>query len=48
MEYHIAAGIKHLVADLGVGETLEGGITGSWITLVVSIVFILLAGVWIW
>ena len=46
--YHAAAGIKHLVADLGVGETLEGGITGSRITLVVSIVFILLAGVWIW
>ena len=46
--YHAAAGIKHLVADFGVGETLEGGILGAKVTLGVSIVLILLAGIWIW
>ena len=46
--YHLVAGVKHLFMDVGIGETLEGGKLGAKITLVVSIVLILLAGVWIW
>jgi succinate dehydrogenase / fumarate reductase cytochrome b subunit len=46
--YHAAAGIKHLIADAGIGETLEGGILGARITVVVSVVLIVLAGMWIW
>ncbi|PIE44061.1 MAG: succinate dehydrogenase, cytochrome b556 subunit [Gammaproteobacteria bacterium] len=46
--YHIVAGTKHLIMDLGFGETLEGGLKGAKVTLVVSAVLILLAGVWIW
>ena len=46
--YHATAGVKHLVMDLGIGETLEGGKKGAQITLVVAIVLMLLAGVWVW
>jgi succinate dehydrogenase / fumarate reductase cytochrome b subunit len=46
--YHALAGLKHLVADFGYGETLEGGILGARLVLVLSIVLIALAGVWIW
>jgi len=46
--YHLVAGVKHLLMDAGIGETLEGGKLGAKITLVVSIVLILLSGVWIW
>jgi succinate dehydrogenase / fumarate reductase cytochrome b subunit len=46
--YHAAAGIKHLVADVGIGETLEGGLLGAKITMLISIVLILMAGMWIW
>ena len=46
--YHLVAGIRHLVMDLGVGETLEGGKLGSKLVLVISVVLILLAGLWIW
>ena len=46
--YHLVAGIKHLLMDLGIGETLEGGRTGALIVLAVSAVLILLAGGWIW
>ena len=46
--YHALAGIKHLVADFGIGETMEGGVLGARIVIVLSVVFILLAGVWIW
>ncbi|MCF5708129.1 succinate dehydrogenase, cytochrome b556 subunit [Pseudomonas syringae] len=46
--YHLVAGIRHLIMDTGVGETLEGGKLGSKIVIAVSVVLILLAGVWIW
>ena len=46
--YHLVAGVKHLLMDAGIGETLEGGKLGAKITLVVSIVLIFLTGVWIW
>ena len=46
--YHACAGIKHLVADAGIGETLEGGQLGAKLVVGVSAVLIVLAGVWIW
>ncbi|MBX9912477.1 MAG: succinate dehydrogenase, cytochrome b556 subunit [Pseudomonadaceae bacterium] len=46
--YHLVAGVRHLVMDMGVGETLEGGKLGSQIVLAVSAVIIVLVGVWIW
>jgi succinate dehydrogenase / fumarate reductase cytochrome b subunit len=46
--YHAVAGIKHLIMDLGIGETMEGGTLGAKIVIAVSVVLILLAGVWIW
>ena len=46
--YHSVAGVKHLIMDLGVGETMEGGTRGAQIVLAVSIALILLAGIWIW
>ncbi|WP_428033613.1 succinate dehydrogenase, cytochrome b556 subunit [Amphritea sp.] len=46
--YHFFAGIKHLVMDFGHCEELESGKMAAKVTLVVSAVAILLAGVWIW
>ena len=46
--YHLVAGVRHLIMDLGVGESLEGGKLGSKIVLAVSAVIIVLVGVWIW
>lgn len=46
--YHLVAGIKHLFMDVGIGETLEGGVLGAKVTVVVSVVLIIIAGVWIW
>lgn len=46
--YHLVAGIRHLLMDTGLGETLEGGKLGSKIVIAVSAVLIVLAGVWIW
>jgi succinate dehydrogenase / fumarate reductase cytochrome b subunit len=46
--FHLVAGIRHLLMDVHVGTTLKGGRLGSKITIGVSIVLILLAGVWLW
>jgi succinate dehydrogenase / fumarate reductase cytochrome b subunit len=46
--YHLVAGIKHLIMDTGIGETLEGGLIAAKATIAISIVLIVLAGVWIW
>jgi len=46
--YHLVAGVRHLIMDMGVGETLEGGKLGSKIVIVISVVVIVLAGVWVW
>jgi succinate dehydrogenase / fumarate reductase cytochrome b subunit len=46
--YHSVAGVKHLVMDMGYGETFEGGVLGSRITFAVSATLIALAGVWVW
>ncbi|MBQ0712598.1 MAG: succinate dehydrogenase, cytochrome b556 subunit [Porticoccus sp.] len=46
--YHMVAGIRHLIMDFGLGETLEGGQLGAKIALIVAAVVIILAGVWVW
>jgi len=46
--YHLIAGMKHLLMDLGFGETLRGGFVGACITLALSAAAIIVAGVWIW
>lgn len=46
--YHLIAGIRHLLMDAGVGESKEGGKQGALIVMILSVIFILLAGFWIW
>ncbi len=46
--YHFVAGVKHLLMDMGIGETKESGRTGAIITLISGVVVIVLAGVWVW
>jgi succinate dehydrogenase / fumarate reductase, cytochrome b subunit len=46
--YHALAGVKHLIMDMGIGETMAGGILGARIVIALSVVLILVAGIWIW
>lgn len=46
--YHTVAGTKHLLMDMGIGESLEGGLLGAKIVFGVSAVLILIVGLWIW
>ncbi len=46
--YHALAGVRHLIMDMGIGETMAGGMLGVRIVVGLSVVLILLAGIWIW
>jgi len=48
LAYHCVAGVKHLIMDLDIGVTLEGGQKMSQAVVVISVILILLAGVWVW
>ncbi|MDP1932481.1 MAG: succinate dehydrogenase, cytochrome b556 subunit [Gammaproteobacteria bacterium] len=46
--YHLIAGIKHMIMDMGIGETIEGGLLGAKLVVAFSTIAILLTGVWLW
>lgn len=46
--YHLIAGIRHLLSDIHIGDTLKGGRRGAVLTFIVSFLLIMLAGVWLW
>ena len=48
LAYHIIAGIRHLFMDAGIGDSLEGGIFGSKLVIILGIVFAAVLGVWVW
>ncbi len=48
LAYHLVAGIRHMIMDFGIGETLKGGRLGATLALVIAVILSLLAGVWIW
>lgn len=48
MGYHILAGLRHMVMDLGMWEELESGNTSAVVTIVLAVVLAVLAGVWLW
>ena len=46
--YHALAGIKHLIMDMGFGETMAAGILGVRIVWFLAAILIVFAGIWIW
>ncbi len=48
LAYHMVAGIRHMFMDFGIGESLEGGILGAKLVLVIAAVLIVFAGAWVW
>lgn len=46
--YHMVAGIRHLLMDIHIGEELRSGRIGAWITIIVSLILIIFAGIWLW
>lgn len=46
--YHLFAGIRHMVMDMGYAESLEGGRLGAMLVIAAAILMSIMAGVWLW
>ena len=46
--YHFVAGVRHILMDLHIGESLTAGQLSSALVLIISIVISVLCGAWIW
>ncbi len=46
--YHLVAGIRHLLMDIQLGVELKSGRMTAMLTMVISLLFIILAGIWLW
>lgn len=48
LAFHLVAGVRHVLMDIDIGESLKGGRIGAQLVIVVAIILMVLAGVWIW
>lgn len=46
--YHTFAGMRHILMDCGLGESLQSGRLGAKLVLLSSAVTVVLLGVWLW
>lgn len=45
---HLVAGVRHLLADIHVGDTLKGGRLSAVLVFIITFILIILAGIWLW
>ena len=48
LSYHALAGIKHLIMDAGIGETMRGGVVGARVVFLLAAVSAAIWGLLIW
>ncbi|WP_440904977.1 succinate dehydrogenase, cytochrome b556 subunit [Catenovulum sp. SX2] len=48
LAYHLLGGLRHLVMDLGFWEEIQSGNSSAQITIALTLVLSVLAGVWLW
>lgn len=48
LSYHALAGIKHLIMDAGIGETMRGGVMGARLVFAFAAIAAIVWGVAIW
>jgi succinate dehydrogenase / fumarate reductase cytochrome b subunit len=46
--FHLIAGVRHLLSDIHIGDTLKRGNQTAKLVIVISGILILLAGIWVW
>jgi len=46
--YHLVAGVRHLLSDIHIGDTLKAGNLTAKLALIISGVFVVLLGLWLW
>ncbi|KTC89104.1 succinate dehydrogenase, cytochrome b556 subunit [Legionella drozanskii LLAP-1] len=46
--YHLIAGIRHLLMDIGIGESLRSARISGGISLIITVLVAILLGSWLW
>lgn len=46
--YHLVAGIRHLLTDIHIGSSLQGGRLTAKLTFIISLLLVILLGIWLW
>lgn len=46
--YHVIAGIRHMLMDIGIGEGLVAGQRSAVLVITLAVISTLLLGMWIW
>jgi succinate dehydrogenase / fumarate reductase cytochrome b subunit len=46
--YHVMAGIRHMLMDIGIGEGLEAGRRSAVLVIALAVISTLFLGMWIW
>ncbi len=48
LAYHIFAGIRHVVLDFGIGETIQSAIRSAYALIILTGIMVLFLGIWLW
>lgn len=48
LAYHLVVGVRHIIMDMGYGEEFKTATTSAQITMLISVILSVLAGVWVW
>jgi len=48
LTYHVIAGVRHLIMDLGWGDSLQAGRLGAFVVITLTTFSVLGLGVWLW
>lgn len=46
--YHLFAGMRHMVMDFGVGESVGSAKFSAWLVIALAVIVCLAMGVWLW
>jgi succinate dehydrogenase / fumarate reductase cytochrome b subunit len=48
LAYHVIAGVRHIISDMGFAEEMKAAKLSAMIVLITAILAIIILGVWIW
>jgi len=48
LSYHLVVGVRHIIMDMGYGEEFKTATASAQITILISVILSVLAGVWVW
>jgi len=46
--FHLLAGIRHMIMDLGYGEEVDSGRRGAILVIALTVVLTIVLGIWLW